>query len=208
MITASDIAKRYGLSKAAALNFVRANIEVINKDGKNAYQDGSKNSWYFTDKAVKIMDELRHVDSVVVEYTENLEEKAALLQEISTLKTKIAGIQQEYLLLQDRHIKDKDLLYGQLLESRELAHKAEIQLLESKSQREAAEEREKAMETKIKELNDEIISAREREKAAREREQFLEARASELEKAREETQRRLEAEQSRSILQRIFGRRR
>lgn len=205
MITASEIAKRYGLTKAAALNFVRANINVINKDGKNAYQDGSKNSWYFTDKAVKIMDELRHVDSVVVEYTENLEEKTALLQEISTLKTKIAGIQQEYLLLQDRHIKDKDRLYGQLLESRELAHKTELQLLESKSQREAAEEREKAMETKIKELNDEISFSREREKAAREREKFMKQELDAKEQARKEAEAKLAAEKSKSLWQRIFG---
>lgn len=42
MISAQNLADRYGISKTAILKFVRSNIDVINKEKENAYQSGTK----------------------------------------------------------------------------------------------------------------------------------------------------------------------
>lgn len=42
MISAQNLAVRYGVTKAAILAFVKSNLDVINRDGQNAYQTGTK----------------------------------------------------------------------------------------------------------------------------------------------------------------------
>lgn len=87
MISAQNLADRYGISKTAILKFVRSNIDVINKEKENAYQSGTKGNWEFTEDAVRIIDKLRDVSSSVAERPADTERVQQLLQENSNLKT-------------------------------------------------------------------------------------------------------------------------
>lgn len=87
MLSAQNLADRYGVTKAAILAFVKSNIDVINKDGQNAFQTGPKKSWEFTDEAVKIIDKLRDVSSYIAERPADAERVQELLVENSNLKT-------------------------------------------------------------------------------------------------------------------------
>lgn len=87
MISAQNLAARYGVTKAAILAFVKSNLDVINRDGRNAYQTGTKKEWEFTEEAVRIIDKLRDVSSSVVERPADTERVQQLLIENSNLKT-------------------------------------------------------------------------------------------------------------------------
>lgn len=87
MISAQNLADRYGISKTAILKFVRSNIDVINKEKENAYQSGIKGNWKFTEDAVRIIDRLRNVSSSVAERPADTERVQQLLIENSNLKT-------------------------------------------------------------------------------------------------------------------------
>jgi chromosome segregation ATPase len=87
MISAQNLADRYGISKTAILKFVRSNIDVINKEKENAYQSGIKGNWEFTEDAVRIIDRLRNVSSSVAERPADTERVQQLLIENSNLKT-------------------------------------------------------------------------------------------------------------------------
>lgn len=87
MISAQNLAVRYGVTKAAILAFVKSNLDVINRDGQNAYQTGTKKEWEFTEEAVRIIDKLRDVSSSVAERPADTERVQQLLIENSNLKT-------------------------------------------------------------------------------------------------------------------------
>lgn len=87
MISAQNLAGRYGVTKAAILAFVKSNLDVINRDGRNAYQTGTKKEWEFTEEAVRIIDKLRDVSSSVAERPADTERVQQLLIENSNLKT-------------------------------------------------------------------------------------------------------------------------
>lgn len=95
MISAQNLADRYGISKTAILKFVRSNIDVINKEKENAYQSGTKGNWEFTEEAVRIIDKLRDVSSSVVERPADTERVQQLLVENSNLKTALLMARRE-----------------------------------------------------------------------------------------------------------------
>ena len=95
MISAQNLADRYGVKKSTILTFVKNNLDVINKDGKNAYQTGTKKNWEFTEEAVRIIDKLRDVSSSVVERPADTERVQQLLVENSNLKTALLMARRE-----------------------------------------------------------------------------------------------------------------
>lgn len=101
MYSAEQLAERYKISKVGLIKFVRTNLAEINKDSQNAYQAGSKNEWHFTVDAVKIIDKLRGAGVTVIAGGDDTR-VIELLQEVSTLKTVIANLQQEQHKLHQR----------------------------------------------------------------------------------------------------------
>lgn len=95
MISAQNLAARYGVTKAAILAFVKSNLDVINRDGQNAYQTGTKKEWEFTEEAVRIIDKLRDVSSSVAERPADTERVQQLLIENSNLKTALLMARRE-----------------------------------------------------------------------------------------------------------------
>ena len=87
MISAQNLADRYGVKKSTILTFVKNYLDVINRDGQNAYQTGTKKEWEFTEEAVHIIDKLRDVSSSVAERPADTERVQQLLIENSNLKT-------------------------------------------------------------------------------------------------------------------------
>lgn len=87
MISAQNLADRYGVKKSTILTFVKNYLDVINRDGQNAYQTGTKKEWEFTEEAVRIIDKLRDVSSFVAERPADTERVQQLLIENSNLKT-------------------------------------------------------------------------------------------------------------------------
>lgn len=87
MISAQNLADRYGVKKSTILTFVKNYLDVINRDGQNAYQTGTKREWEFTEEAVRIIDKLRDVSSSVAERPADTERVQQLLIENSNLKT-------------------------------------------------------------------------------------------------------------------------
>lgn len=119
MYSAEQLADRYKISKVGLIKFVRSNLAEINKDGQNAYQAGSKNEWHFSDAAIKIIDKLRGAGVTVIAGGDDAR-VIELLQEVSTLKTVIANLQQEQIKLQQRLLDEKEsriALLGQQQES-------------------------------------------------------------------------------------------
>lgn len=101
MYSAEQLAERYKISKVGLIKFVKTNLDEINKEGQNAYQAGSKNEWHFTADAVKIIDKLRGAGVTVIAGGDDAR-VIELLQEVSTLKTVIANLQQEQNKLHQR----------------------------------------------------------------------------------------------------------
>lgn len=87
MISAQNLADRYGVKKSTILTFVKNYLDVINRDGQNAYQTGTKKEWEFTEEAVRIIDKLRDVSSSVAERPADTERVQQLLIENLNLKT-------------------------------------------------------------------------------------------------------------------------
>jgi chromosome segregation ATPase len=95
MISAQNLADRYGVKKSTILTFVKNYLDVINKDGQNAYQTGTKKEWEFTEEAVRIIDKLRDVSSSVAERPADTERVQQLLIENSNLKTALLMARRE-----------------------------------------------------------------------------------------------------------------
>lgn len=95
MISAQNLADRYGVKKSTILTFVKNYLDVINKDGQNAYQTGTRKEWEFTEEAVRIIDKLRDVSSSVAERPADTERVQQLLIENSNLKTALLMARRE-----------------------------------------------------------------------------------------------------------------
>lgn len=95
MISAQNLADRYGVKKSTILTFVKNYLDVINKDGQNAYQTGTRKEWEFTEEAVRIIDKLRDVSSSVAERPSDTERVQQLLIENSNLKTALLMARRE-----------------------------------------------------------------------------------------------------------------
>lgn len=125
MYSAEQLAERYKISKVGLIKFVRTNLAEINKEGKNAYQAGSKNEWHFTGDAVKIIDKLRGAGITVIVGGDDAR-VIKLLEEVSSLKTVIAAQQQNQIKLQQQLLEER-AAHVELLEEQ----KESIRLLAS-----------------------------------------------------------------------------
>lgn len=104
MISAQNLADRYGVKKSTILTFVKNYLDVINRNGQNAYQTGTKKEWEFTEEAVRIIDELRDVSSSVAERPADTERVQQLLIENSNLKTALLLARREVETQKDKVI--------------------------------------------------------------------------------------------------------
>lgn len=118
MYSAEQLAERYKISKVGLIKFVRTNLDEINKEGQNAYQSGSKNEWHFSDAAVKIIDKLRGAGVTVIAGGDDVR-VIELLQEVSTLKTAIAHLQQDHINMQQRLLDERAAHVALLEEQKE-----------------------------------------------------------------------------------------
>lgn len=152
IVSAQQLADRYQVSKAAILNFVKENTDIINKTGQNAYQTGSKRRWEFTDEAVKIIDSLRKVDNAVTVVQVSDERLIKALEENAQLKTQLLLAQAEIDrqksklidVLEKSPVKEVAVAQSELaVKNRELEIRQE-QLLEIKTEMETVKERAEA----------------------------------------------------------------
>lgn len=104
MISAQNLADRYGVKKSTILTFVKNYLDVINRNGQNAYQTGTKKEWEFTEEAVRIIDKLRDVSSSVAERPADTERVQQLLIENSNLKTALLLARREVEAQKDKVI--------------------------------------------------------------------------------------------------------
>lgn len=153
-----DLMKRYGIAKSSLSEFIKNHITEINNDGQNHIVTDRKVKW-FDDYAVQRIDELRGYNSNVTLAAEaaKADRERELLEEISTLKTAMLKIKEQY---QQQQLSYRD----KIDELKDRAHSAELLQLQSSAQleqlqRTAADAQQRAMEA-------EQIAAHERRRAA------------------------------------------
>lgn len=134
--TIADLMTRYGLTAQAVRQYLNNHMDDINADGIHAKK--VKGDWQLDVIGLQKLDAMRGYNSNLALQAELRQEaeKHKLLEEISTLKTAMLTIKEQYQ-------QNKEELYKQLLAEKDRAHKAELLQLESKShlerQKEAAE---------------------------------------------------------------------
>lgn len=172
MISAQNLADRYGVKKSTILTFVKNYLDVINKDGQNAYQTGTRKEWEFTEEAVRIIDKLRDVSSSVAERPADTERVQQLLIENSNLKTA--------LLMARREVEEQKDKVITLLES------APVKELAAAQSDLAAQEREnESLRQKMAEQELQILLLRaEKEEADRKYQEQIQNLAEKLETAK------------------------
>lgn len=169
MISAQNLADRYGVKKSTILTFVKNYLDVINRDGQNAYQTGTKKEWEFTEEAVRIIDRLRDVSSSVAERPADTERVQQLLIENSNLKTA--------LLLARREVEEQKDKVINLLESapvKELAAAQSdlaVQEKENESLRQTIKELKEQFENEKEKLKNELAE-KERQLAEKNKKPF------------------------------------
>lgn len=149
MISAQNLADRYGVKKSTILTFVKNYLDVINRDGQNAYQTGTKKEWEFTEEAVRIIDRLRDVSSSVSERPADTERVQQLLIENSNLKTA--------LLLARREVEEQKDKVINLLESAPVKELAAAQ-----SDLKAQEKENENLRQTIEQLKEQLKNEKER----------------------------------------------
>lgn len=149
MISAQNLADRYGVKKSTILTFVKNYLDVINRDGQNAYQTGTKKEWEFTEEAVRIIDRLRDVSSSVAERPADTERVQQLLLENSNLKTA--------LLLARREVEEQKDKVINLLESAPVKELAAAQ-----SDLKAQEKENENLRQTIEQLKEQLKNEKER----------------------------------------------
>lgn len=149
MISAQNLADRYGVKKSTILTFVKKYLDVINRDGQNAYQTGTKKEWEFTEEAVRIIDRLRDVSSSVAERPADTERVQQLLIENSNLKTA--------LLLARREVEEQKDKVINLLESAPVKELAAAQ-----SDLKAQEKENENLRQTIEQLKEQLKNEKER----------------------------------------------
>lgn len=172
MISAQNLADRYGVKKSTILTFVKNYLDVINKDALNAYQTGTKKEWEFTEDAVRIIDRLRNVSSSVAERAADTERVQQLLQENSNLKTALLLARREVeeqkdkviTLLESAPVKELALaqsdLKAQEMENESLRQKMTDQELQISLLRAEKEESDKKYREQIQNLSEELEAAK------------------------------------------------
>lgn len=168
MISAQNLADRYGVKKSTILTFVKNYLDVINKDALNAYQTGTKKEWEFTEDAVRIIDRLRNVSSSVAERAADTERVQQLLQENSNLKTALLLARREVeeqkdkviTLLESAPVKELALaqsdLKAQEMENESLRQKMTDQELQISLLRAEKEESDKKYREQIQNLSEQL----------------------------------------------------
>lgn len=172
MISAQNLADRYGVKKSTILTFVKNYFDVINKDALNAYQTGTKKEWEFTEDAVRIIDRLRNVSSSVAERAADTERVQQLLQENSNLKTALLLARREVeeqkdkviTLLESAPVKELALaqsdLKAQEMENESLRQKMTDQELQISLLRAEKEESDKKYREQIQNLSEQLEAAK------------------------------------------------
>lgn len=172
MISAQNLADRYGVKKSTILTFVKNYLDVINKDALNAYQTGTKKEWEFTEDAVRIIDRLRNVSSSVAERAADTERVQQLLQENSILKTALLLARREVeeqkdkviTLLESVPVKELALaqsdLKAQEMENESLRQKMTDQELQISLLRAEKEESDKKYREQIQNLSEQLEAAK------------------------------------------------
>lgn len=172
MISAQNLADRYGVKKSTILTFVKNYLDAINKDALNAYQTGTKKEWEFTEDAVRIIDRLRNVSSSVAERAADTERVQQLLQENSNLKTALLLARREVeeqkdkviTLLESAPVKELALaqsdLKAQEMENESLRQKMTDQELQISLLRAEKEESDKKYREQIQNLSEQLEAAK------------------------------------------------
>lgn len=172
MISAQNLADRYGVKKSTILTFVKNYLDVINKDALNAYQTGTKKEWEFTEDAVRIIDRLRNVSSSVAEHAADTERVQQLLQENSNLKTALLLARREVeeqkdkviTLLESAPVKELALaqsdLKAQEMENESLRQKMTDQELQISLLRAEKEEADRKYQEQIQKLAEKLETAK------------------------------------------------
>ena len=172
MISAQNLADRYGVKKSTILTFVKNYLDVINKDGQNAYQTGTRKEWEFTEEAVRIIDKLRDVSSSVAERPADTERVQQLLIENSNLKTALLMARREVeeqkdkviTLLESAPVKElaaaQSDLAAQERENESLRQKMAEQELQISLLRAEKEEADRKYQEQIQNLAEKLVTAK------------------------------------------------
>lgn len=155
----ADLMQRYGLSRQGIQKSLDKYKDLINADGLHLQK--IKGDWQIDSQGIEILDKARGYNSNVALESElrQARRERELLEEISTLKTAMLKIKEQY---QQQQLAYRD----KIDELKDRAHAAELLQLESRSeieelQRTAADAQQRAMEA-------EQIAAHERRRAAQE----------------------------------------
>lgn len=125
--TLTDLMQRYGRTRQALQQYIVAHFDELNADSEHIKK--IKGDWIIDATAVKKIDEMRgYQDSLeLANLVSKRSREADLLAEISTLKTAM-------LQIKDQYQREKEELYKQLLQEKDKAHAAEILQLQSREQ--------------------------------------------------------------------------
>ena len=125
--TLTDLMQRYGRTRQALQQYIVAHLDELNADSEHIKK--IKGDWIIDATAVKKIDEMRgYQDSLeLADLVSRRSREADLLAEISTLKTAM-------LQIKDQYQREKEELYKQLLQEKDKAHAAEILQLQSREQ--------------------------------------------------------------------------
>ena len=125
--TLTDLMQRYGRTRQALQQYIVAHLDELNANSEHIKK--IKGDWIIDATAVKKIDEMRgYQDSLeLADLVSKRSREADLLAEISTLKTAM-------LQIKDQYQREKEELYKQLLQEKDKAHAAEILQLQSREQ--------------------------------------------------------------------------
>lgn len=208
--TLTDLMQRYGRTRQALQQYIVAHQDELNADGDHVKK--VKGDWIIDAAAVKKIDSMRgYQDSLeLADIVSKRSREADLLAEISTLKTAM-------LQIKDQYQREKEELYKQLLTEKDKAHAAELLQLQSRSQLEqleqakaAAEQRATAAETAAVQERQRADNEKEKaEAAAKAAAEKLAESQSKYKKATEENYRlkaTLQQERQKSWFEKLLGR--
>lgn len=148
--------QRYGRTRQALQQYIVAHQSELNSDGEHVKK--IKGDWQLDAAAVKKIDEMRgYQDSLeLADLVSKRSREADLLVEISTLKTAM-------LQIKDQYQREKEELYKQLLSEKDKAHAAELLQLQSRAQLEQLQQAKESAEQRATAA--EAVASQEREKA-------------------------------------------
>ena len=154
--TLTDLMQRYGRTRQALQQYIVAHQAELNADGEHVKK--VKGDWIIDVAAVRKIDEMRgYQDSLeLADIVSKRSREADLLAEISTLKTAM-------LQIKDQYQREKEELYKQLLAEKDKTHAAELLQLQSRAQLEQLQQAKTAAQDRAAAA--ESVAAQERQKA-------------------------------------------